>query len=139
MIYAPGLEAATLLLGIIVLLVEAFAERFDKRIFGYVGLVGLLAIFVATFFVAPEPTIDHAPLWNLYSADTLAIFFKRIALVTTAVVLLMVIDFAPSLRGSIEAATPQAGLGEFFVRPILVCAGPSRMPSAIDFLMRFVS
>ncbi len=139
MIYAPGLEAATLVLGIIVLLVEAFAERLDKRIFGYVGLVGLLAIFVATFFVAPESTIDHAPLWNFYSADTLAIFFKRIALVTTAVVLLMMIDFAPSLHGSIEGATPQAGLGEFFAISIFVCAGLMWMASAIDFVMIFVS
>src|SRR5437868_4094231 len=139
MIYAPGLEAATLVLGIIVLLVEAFAERLDKRIFGYVGLVGLLAIFVATFFVAPQSIIDHAPLWNFYSADTLAVFFKRIALVTTAVVLLMVIDFAPSLRGSIEGATPQAGLGEFFALPIFVCTGLMWMASAIDFVMIFVS
>ena len=139
MIYAPGLEGATLVLGITVLLIDAFAERLDKRIFGYVGLVGLLAIFVATFFVAPEPIIDHAPLWNLYSADTLAIFFKRIALVTTAVVLLMMIDFAPSLHGSIEGATPQAGLGEFFAISIFVCAGLMWMASAIDFVMIFVS
>src|SRR5438309_3942141 len=139
MIYAPSLEAATLVLGIIVLLVPAFAERLDKRIFGYVGLVGLLAIFVATFFVAPQSIIDHASLWNFYSADTLAVFFKRIALVTTAVVLLMVIDFAPSLHGSIEGATPQAGLGEFFAISIFVCAGLMWMASAIDFVMIFVS
>src|SRR5437899_2123116 len=139
MIYAPGLEAATLVLGIIVLLVEAFAERLDKRIFGYVGIAGLLAIFAATFFVAPQSIIDHAPLWNFYSADTLAIFFKRIALVTTAVVLLMVVDFAPSLPGLIEGATPQAGLGEFFALPIFACAGLMWMASAIDFVMIFVS
>src|SRR5438067_2601165 len=139
MIYAPGLEAATLVLGITVLLVEAFFERLDKRIFGYLGVVGLLAIFVATFFIAPEPTINHTPLWNFYSADTLAIFFKRIALVTTAVVLLMMIDFAPSLHGSIEGATPQAGLGEFFAISIFVCAGLMWMASAIDFVMIFVS
>src|SRR6267143_395958 len=139
MIYAPGLEVAALVLGIMVLLVEAFVERLDKRIFAYVGFAGLLAIFVATFFVAPQPTIDHAPLWNFYSADTLAIFFKRIALVTTAIVLLMMVDFAPSLRGSIETATPQAGLGEFFALPIFVCVGLMWMASAIDFVMIFVS
>src|SRR5438067_9574652 len=139
MIYAPSLEAATVVLGIIVLLVEAFAERLDKRIFGYVGVVGLLAIFVATFFVAPQPAIDHGPLWNFYSADTLAIFFKRIALVTTAVVLLMMIDFAPSLPGLIKGATLQAGLGEFFALPIFVCAGLTWMASAINFVLIFVS
>src|SRR6266404_5581932 len=139
MIYAPGLEVATLALGMMILLVEAFVERIDKRIFGYVGFVGLLAIFIATFFVAPPPTIDHAPLWNFYSADALALFFKRIALVTTAVVLLMMIDFEPSLRGSIQGATPQAGLGEFFALSIFVCAGLMWMASAIDFVMIFVS
>ena len=139
MIYAPSLEAATVVLGIIVLLVEAFAERLDKRIFGYVGVVGLLAIFVATFFVAPQPAIDHGPLWNFYSADTLAIFFKRIAVVTTAVVLLMMIDFAPSLPGLIKGATLQAGLGEFFALSIFVCAGLMWMASAIDFVLIFVS
>src|SRR5437016_4712595 len=139
MIYAPSLEAATLALGIMILLVEAFAERLDKRIFGYAGIVGLLAIFIATFFVAPPPTIDHAPLWNFYTADALALFFKRIALVTTAVVLLMMIDFGPSLRGSIQGATPQAGLGEFFALSIFVCAGLMWMASAIDFVMIFVS
>ena len=139
MIYAPGLEVATLVLGIIILLVEAFAERLDKRIFAYVGFAGLLAIFVATFFVAPQPAIDHGPLWNFYSADVLAIFFKRIALVTTAIVLLMIIDFAPSLQASSEGATPQAGLGEFFALPIFVCVGLMWMASAIDFVMIFVS
>src|SRR5437588_5583586 len=139
MIYAPGLEGATLVLGITVLLIDAFAERLDKRIFGYVGLVGLLAIFVATFFVAPESTIDHAPLWNFYSADTLAIFFKRIALVTTAVVLLMVIDFAPSLHGSIEGATPQAGLGEFLAISIFFCAGLMWLAWALDSVLIFFS
>src|SRR5204862_7182340 len=123
---------------IIVLRVVACAARLDKGILGNVRLVGLLASFVPTFFVAPEATIDHAPLWNFYSADTLAIFFKRIALVTTAVVLLMMIDFAPSLHGSIEGATPQAGLGEFFAISIFVCAGLMWLASAIDFVMIFV-
>src|SRR5437016_4471755 len=139
MIYAPSLEAATLALGIMILLVEAFAERLDKRIFGYAGIVGLLAIFIATFFVAPPPTIDHAPLWNFYTADALALFFKRIALLTTAIVLLMMVDFAPSLQASSEGATPQAGLGEFFALPIFVCVGLMWMASAIDFVMIFVS
>jgi NADH-quinone oxidoreductase subunit N len=51
----------------------------------------------------------------------------------------MMIDFVPSLRGSIEAATPLAGLGEFFALPIFVCVGLMWMASAIDFVMIFVS
>lgn len=139
MIYAPSLEVGAIILGTVVLLLEAFAGRLDKRIICYLGLIGLAAIFVATFFVAPQSAANHAPLWNFYSADALALLFKRIALATTAAVLLMMIDFAPALRSGIEAATPQAGLGEFFALSIFVCAGLMWMASAIDFVMIFVS
>ena len=36
--------------------------------------------------------------WSFYTADPLAIFFKRFALVTTILVLVMAIDYAPAIR-----------------------------------------
>jgi len=140
MIYPPSLEIAALVLGMVILFLEAFAPKLDRRILAYLGLFGLAAIFIATFFLAPQPASDHAaPLWNLYCSDALAVFFKRIAIATTAVVLMMMIDFAPSVSEGIHGATPQAGLGEFFTLPIFVCAGLMWMASAIDFVMIFVS
>jgi NADH-quinone oxidoreductase subunit N len=139
MIDAPCLEVAAVVLGVILLLVESFSAQLDRRILGYGALLGLAAIFVATFFVAPATASGEAPLWNFYSADPLALLFKRIALVTTAFVLLMMIDFAPNLRTGIEGITPHAGLGEFFSLPLFTCAGLMWMASAIDFIMIFVS
>jgi NADH-quinone oxidoreductase subunit N len=139
MISAPYLEVAVLVLGSIILLVEAFASQLDRRFLGYAALVGLAMIFIATFLVAPQSSAASAPLWRFYSADALSLFFKRIALATTAGVLVMMLDFAPSVAIGVQGATPQSGLGEFFTLPLFTCAGLMWMASAIDFVFIFVS
>jgi NADH-quinone oxidoreductase subunit N len=139
MISAPYLEVAVLVLGSIILLVEAFASQLDRRFLAYAALFGLAMIFIATFLVTPQSSTASAPLWSFYSADALALFFKRIALATTAGVLVMMLDFAPSVSIGVQGATPQSGLGEFFTLPLFTCAGLMWMASAIDFVLIFVS
>ena len=139
MISAPYLEVAVLVLGAIILLVESFASQLDRRFLAYAALCGLGVIFLATFFVAPQSSTASAPFWNFYSADAISLFFKRIALATTAGVLVMMLDFAPSVLVGVPAATPQSGLGEFFTLPLFTCAGLMWMASAIDFVLIFVS
>ncbi len=90
-------------------------------------------------FLAPPPAASATGFWSFYTADSLAIFFKRFALVTTILVLIMMIDYAPVVRQSIHGATHQAGLGEFFALPLFTCAGLMWMASAVDFVMIFVS
>jgi NADH-quinone oxidoreductase subunit N len=139
-IVAPSLEIAVLVLGVLVLLFETFAEQIDKRTFAFTAMLGLATVFAASFFLAPAPTeAADAGFWSFYTADPLAIFFKRFALVTTVLVLAMMVDYAPVVRNSIHAASPQAGLGEFFALPVFTCAGLMWMASAIDFVMIFVS
>ena len=139
-IAAPTLEIAVLVLGVLVLLFEMFAEQIDKRTFAYTAIIGLGAVLIASFFLVPPPTeVPLAGFWSFYTADPLAIFFKRFALVTTIVVLVMMVDYAPIVRESIHGTTHQSGLGEFFALPIFTCAGLMWMASAIDFVMIFVS
>ena len=52
-------------------------------------------MLVASFFLAPPPAAAATGFWSFYTADPLAIFFKRFALVTTILVLVMMIDYAP--------------------------------------------
>jgi len=139
MISAPYLEVAVLVLGIVILLIESFSSKLDRRYLGYAALVGLTLIFLATFRVAPQTATSSAPFWDLYSADTTSLFFKRIALATTAGVIVMILDFAPLVATGIQGATPQSGLGEFFALPLFTCAGLMWMSSAIDFVLIFVS
>ena len=139
MIPTPSLEIAVLLWGLILLLAESFAGQTDRRGFAIAGIVGLFAVLVASFFLAPPPASAPGGFWSFYTADPLAIFFKRFALATTILVLIMAIDYAPAIRMGVPGANPHAGLGEFFVLPIFTCAGLMWMASAIDFVMIFVS
>ena len=117
---APYLEIAVLVLGMTILMCETFAANIDKKIFAYAGIVGLVAVLIASFFLTDSPTQHAGPFWNFYSADALSIFFKRFSLVTTIVVLVMMIDYAPVVR---SAAGHASNLGEFFFLPVLTCAG----------------
>ena len=140
MITAPMLEIAVLALGIAVLMIEAFAAKIDKRTLAFAAITGLAIILFASFFVAPSPSpSDVTGFWSFYTADRLSIFFKQFALVTTILVLIMAIDYAPVLRSSFAGGTSQAGLGEFVALPFFACAGLMYLVSAIDFIFIFVS
>ncbi|MDQ2918259.1 MAG: NADH-quinone oxidoreductase subunit N [Verrucomicrobiota bacterium] len=136
---APWLEIGVGLLGFVILMFDAFAERIDKRNLAFASILGLVAVLVASFFLSPSPPMSATGFWSFYTGDPLAIFFKRFALVTTILVLIMMIDYAPIVRLTIHGVTEQAGLGEFFALPLFTCAGLMWMASAIDFIMIFVS
>src|SRR5499427_5265711 len=139
-ITAPLLEIAVLVLGMLILMIEAFAEKIDKRVLAFAAITGLTIVLVASFFVVPLPSpAVAAGFWNFYTADRLAIFFKQFALLTTILVLIMMIDYAPVLRSSFSDATTQAGLGEFVALPLFTCAGLMYLVSAIDFIFIFVA
>jgi len=138
MITAPELEIAVLVLGMVILMVEAFASKIDKRILAFIAITGLVIVFVASFFVAPFPSPNQATgFWSFYTADRLSIFFKQFALLTTILVLIMIIDYAPVVRRSFPGW--QDGVGEFFAIPIFTCAGLMYLVSAVDFVFIFVS
>ncbi len=51
-ITAPELEIAVLVLGMVILMVEAFITKIDKRILAFAAIAGLAMVFLASFFVA---------------------------------------------------------------------------------------
>jgi NADH-quinone oxidoreductase subunit N len=159
MITAPLLEIAVLVLGMMILMIEAFAGKIDKRVLAFAAITGLAIVLLASFFVVPSSSPSNASgFWTFYTADRLAIFFKQFALLTTILVLIMMIDYAPVVSSSFvefkEGRLPSrpeddprrlgsrrslAGLGEFFAIPIFACAGLMYLVSAIDFVFIFVA
>ncbi len=137
------LEAATVALGLVLLLLEAFLEKSDRRVVAWLGIAGLSGILVATFGAtgapADIPAGELSSFWSFYTADKLAIFYKVIALVTTIIVLFISIDYAPVLEKFVSKTHKTGGLGEFFCIPIFVCAGLMWMASAIDITSIFVA
>ena len=140
MITAPMLEIAVLVLGMVILMTEAFAAKIDKHVLAFAAITGLAVVLFASFSVAPSASPSYvAGFWSFYTADRLSIFFKQFALVTTILVLIMMIDYAPVLRSSFAGGKSEAGLGEFVALPLFTCAGLMYLMSAIDFVFIFVS
>ncbi len=133
-----SLDLAVLALGLILVFLEAFNEGKEKASFGGLATAGIAIIFIASFFVNAGP-ITAPQIAPFYVADPLAIFFKRFALGTTLVVLVMALEFRPILSHYLPTAVRNGGVTEFFALPIFTCLGLMWMASAVDFVMIFVS
>lgn len=146
MLPAYYLEAFTVLLGMLLLMLEAFGPAHSKRSIGYCSAWGLGIILVFSFFaVGPDEARDGAgwatwPIWeNFYQFDPLARFYKGFALVSTILVILMAIDFRPVLSRFTDDPASESGTGEFFALPVFACAGMMWMASARDLAGAFVA
>lgn len=137
MIPPLSLEIFVVCLGIFLLMLEAFSPTLPKRILAWTGMFGVLTALAATFFLDQAPAALSAT--GLYLDDSLGLFFKRFMLLSTALTLLLAVDYAPAYRRNIPAARNDEGLGEYFVLPLFACAGLMWLSSAADFIMIFVA
>lgn len=131
------LEVIVLLLGFFLIFAESFSKSEDKSWMAKVAIYVLGIVFAWSFFTTGDAGVDLTK--SFYSADATALFFKRIALATTMVVLVMALEFRPVLLRFIPGGRLGSGLGEFIALPVFTCAGLMFMASAIDFLLIFVS
>src|SRR6516162_11345259 len=128
-------ELLVLGLGMFLLMLEAFARHHDRRVFAFIGIVGLAGVFCVLQSFHPS----EARVISAYAIDAPALFFKKFVVVTTIIVLVMAMDYADTIRKFVPGETPESGIGEFFALPVLTCAGMMWMSSAIDFILIFVS
>ena len=131
------LEVAVVILGLVLLMLEAFATGRDKRFVGHLALAGLGAVLVALFFVNTTP--GTSSFWQFYTADSLAMTYKAIALVCTILVLILGLDYIPVLEKFTARIGGRGAWGEFFCLPVFICAGMMWMASATDLTSIFVS
>lgn len=135
------LEAAVLVLGILLLLYESFSTNSDKTLVGWSAISGLGIVLILTllFYTNPPVFEPDRPWTRFYRVDGLAIFFKCFALATTIIVLIISLEYKDVVRKFIYGEREMSGLGEFFALPVFTCAGLMWMASAVDFVMIFVS
>ena len=131
------LEVAVVVLGLVLLMLEAFVTGRDKRFIGHLAIIGLGAVFVSLFFTNTTP--GTSSFWKFYTADSLAMTYKAIALLTTIVVLILGIDYIPVLEKFTARVNGTGTWGEFFCLPVFICAGMMWMASATDLTSIFVS
>ena len=131
------LEIVVLLLGVFLLLADAFSKAGDRRWMAKLAIYILAIVFAWSFFT--HGNAGHELETSFYSADATALFFKRIALLTTMIVLVMAVEYRGTVARFIPQGAEGAGLAEFYSLLIFTCAGLMFMASAIDFLLIFVA
>ena len=138
------LEALVVLLGLFLLVAEAFIPSKNKKWIGLTAAAGLTFILILTFLaIGPEAKPEKGwaswPLWNFYQFDTLARFFKAFALVTTILVLLMAIDYRGLLARFTEDPGSEESTGEYYPLIVFACAGMMWLASANNLAGAFVA
>src|SRR5688572_29663251 len=137
---AIALEVIVLILGVVMLFAEAFARGADRSGLARAAIAVLAITLGFSFFPTPAPeVIPASSYWNFYSIDATAMFFKRIALATTILVLVMSLEYRHVLAKYIPGTEPGRGTGEFYTLPVFICAGLMFMASAVDFILIFVA
>jgi NADH-quinone oxidoreductase subunit N len=126
------IEAGIALLGLVLLLVEAFKPDISRRTLGLTAIAGTaLTLVLLPFCGAPLPGFMQP--WH--QIDTLALFYKGFALVITLLVLWLTLECAPYLT----RFTVDGKLAEMFSLPLIVCSGMMWMASARDLVTVFVA
>jgi NADH-quinone oxidoreductase subunit N len=138
------LEALTVVLGIGLLMAEAFVPSKSKAWVGLSAAVGLGALLILTFFsIGPEAKPQAAwanwELWNFYRFDSLARFYKIFALLTTLLVVLLAVDYRKILSRFTDHPGNEANTGEYYALPVFACAGMMWLASARDLAFAFVA
>lgn len=134
------LEVIVVALGLLVLMAETFFPRQDKSILGWISALGLLVILALLVFVAePAQPGTNAEVDRFYASDSSAYFFKGLALVITALTVIMGVDYRKVLARFTEDPSSEDGTGEFYALPLFACAGMMWMASAKDLVMAFVA
>lgn len=130
------LELIVVVLGLGVLLAEAFFPRKKKAYLGWTAAIGLGITLILLIFAkdATGPELER-----FYSSDSSARFFKGLALVITALTVLMGVDYRQVLTRFTDNPESEDGTGEFYALPLFACAGMMWMASAKDLVMAFVA
>jgi NADH-quinone oxidoreductase subunit N len=139
------IEFLTVLLGIILLMIEAFGPRDSKKLIGFSAAAGLAFILILSFFAVGPEHAEPDSFWvtwqisNFYAFDPLARFYKGFALVCTILVVLMSLDYRSILSRYTDDQESENGTGEYFALPVFACAGMMWMASAKDLVGAFVA
>lgn len=108
-------------LAMILLLAETFFRKAPKCVFGLIGAAGALAML------------------PFYMEGLYANIYIILALVATALTLLLSVDFREIINLSSNDSKTQDGTGEFYILPLLACVGITSLCKSSNLVELFVS
>jgi NADH-quinone oxidoreductase subunit N len=119
-------EILLVVLAFVVLGIDLFTSERGKKALGYVGIVGLLAIFALNIFW--EPNSSDPTMGGMLAADSISVVFKELFLLAAALTLLSSQSFMGLGRQ-----------GEYVALVILATAGMSFMASSANLITLYVA
>jgi len=134
------LELGLGVLGLVLLLVESFAT-IPRKTLASASIGGLSLAFILLCFGTGNTAIPDY-LKEFYVIDSLAIFYKGFAILSTLCVTILAVEYAPVIHKFVapdNAKGKEAGMGEYYSLPLFVCVGLMVMASAVDLITIFVA
>jgi len=125
-----SLEIAVVVVGLGLLLAGLWIPGKTKRRLGYVGAIAIGLVFLASYSRLVDGDSAVTAFNGMYVQDGLALFFKRLFLLTAVLVLLMSVEFADRIA---------AGISEFYALLLFALAGMMLAASANDLILVFVA
>lgn len=126
-----SLEISVVALGIVVLLADLWLPPNRKRALGYFAAAALGLLFLNSFTGNCScAAIGETAFGGMFVQDGLSVFFKRLFLLTGALVLVLAVEFSDRIA---------AGISEYFSLIVFALAGMLLAASSNDFVMLFVS
>lgn len=130
-----SIEVGVALLGLALLLLEAFVPTISRRTLGLIGMGGVALAFLLLLGASTSQESLPSFIASCHELDSLAMFYKGFALVTTFIVLWLVLECA----GYLSKFTLEGKVSELLSLPLIVCVGMMWMASAKDLVTVFVS
>ena len=127
LIYPIQLELMLAILALGTLVIESVRPFRNVHRLGCLLAVAVLALLAYSYVIPPSP---EAYFSGTYRLDAFALFFKRLLLFTTALVLVTAAEFWPRLEHS---------CAEHYVLMVLAAVGMLVLASAADFILLFVA
>jgi len=124
-----SLEITVVLLGLAVLLADLWMAPERRRALGYAS-AAIVGILLLNTFDSHSGTVFGSAAGGMFVQDALSIFFKRLFLLATAMVLILAVEFSDRIT---------AGVSEYYSLIIFALAGMLFAASSNNFVMLFVS
>lgn len=133
------LEIIVLILGLVLLVSEAFLTPRNKGWIVVPAIFGLVLTLIFLFFADAGFGSENRELTRFYAFDPIARFFKVLTILATILTLLLALDCRKTLSRFTANPGSEDGTGEYYCLLLFACAGMMWMASAKDLVSLFVS
>lgn len=130
------IEIILAIAGVLLLALDAFVPALNRKTIPWlaIGITGIALIALHNSGAGNIPDWLKAS----YATDSLALFYKAFALLTTLIVLIIALESDLVVAHYTSSESVRTRIAEFYALPLIICAGMMWMASAKDLLSVFV-